>query len=276
MQDKVAFLVDERCDLTTVGIITSWVHSNVVGVKEVLVIQANVQRWFRERVHPIVWLTKKEIVGASHNSDEALQMSIEHIRQLIDAPWQQLEKAVGLKLVDFTGEWDSLCHFSPVPKRGDACRLNPACYGDCCEEWQAAHAAFAVALDKKVDGSHSAVVEFKLQTKRLFGKLAAVQTGDAPVLVLMGDCWETVYKMRTSMYVSALLNRGVYVCGVSLSETEKALTELPNFTVHAPGLDFKDGLLYDIKEALERETGGKEKNRVYTGDGQKDSKPSAK
>jgi hypothetical protein len=173
-------------------------------------------------------------------------VTIEHVMQLITTPWDRLKEAVEAGLVDFNGEWCAICRHIGMDRH--KCPVNPDCYGECCEEWQAAYTAFSWLLTNKYE--HKALVEYKERTKDLLGKLVMIQLGNPAALVLVSDCWEDVYKMRTSMYVSSILSKCVYVCGVSLSETEKAIAEMPNFTLHAPGADFKAGLLYDVKEAL--------------------------
>ena len=252
MRGDIAFLIDNRCNKTAAGMVVGWVGNNdAIDFSISKVVYANVHRWFRDRVYPIQWMTKKEIVGVSKSLDTALMASIEHVMQLFVAPWDQLEKAVQGEVIGFTGEWCSLCYHKPVPQRDYKCCLEPGCYGDCCVEWQTAYRSFDWIMKNAYN--HSKLIEFKTNVKALLGKVIRVQLGDPSALVLVSDCWEDVYKMRTSAYVSSILNEELYVCGVSLSETDKVLTEMPNFTLHAPGPDLKGSLVYDLSEAV-RET----------------------
>jgi len=114
-------------------------------------------------------------------------------------------------------------------------------------EYQAAKGMYDVLY--RFDYSYSSELEYKDRLKALLSKLVMAQIDGAMVLVLVADCWETVYKMRTSAYVKSVEDK-LHICGVSLSEADKAITVLPRFTVYAPNPEFKDTLLFGITEAL--------------------------
>lgn len=261
MENKIAFLVDDRCDRTSAGLIINWVHNKLKGTAEVKAIYANVHRWFYENVYSVCWLTPSQIIDETGTQESALQISIEHIRQLCVTPWPRLRAAIKAGAVGFDGKWCGLCVYH---KAGEVesidCVLNSRCRGDCCEEWQVASAALGSALQhhvhpKRFKQEQYAAREFEKAVAVLFAELVAAQLGGAEILMLVSDCWEELYKMRTSIYIAAAMGKyQPYVCGVSLSEIEVPLSELPNFTVHAPGVDFKGGLLFDIDRVLsERE-----------------------
>lgn len=287
MPHKITFLVDDKVkDAAAVGMLVGWVKEQT-GC-ETSVVQVNVDRWHKERMLGARWLSRVEIRTMGLGGQQsALAVSIEHIRQMAITDLKTFIESMHKGYVGYYGSWCGLCwHYG----RNDAkhlmdgigwerpeiteCLLNQECRGGCCDEWQRLSAATNFAeLENTPTMKHKTQEWVKLEAeyrgavKALFKKLVLAQLDGSSILLLVGSCWETLYKLRISLYVTSVISQ-LYVCGVSLSDVEKPLTELPDFTIHTPGPDFKDGLIYDIKEVLD---GKKEKSKC-SGNGESDSK----
>lgn len=70
---------------------------------------------------------------------------------------------------------------------------------------------------------------------------------DTDVAIIVANNWNDLYSIR--LRLSLLRRNGCYICGVCLGEIKKALTELPDFTVHTDIGD-PNGLMRDIEENL--------------------------
>jgi len=126
------------------------------------------------------WLTEDKVKEGSKTLKGALEMSITHHRQVLDATPTELKRAHNADRVDLYVGYCGLCQYCKLHQQ--QCPLNPECslsFLICCEEWGTANDKFDVWLfaekGKRKGKRIIAYQDFRQAETKLYKKLLGLR-----------------------------------------------------------------------------------------------------